>query len=88
MTRKAEAKKRIHELDFAIHELVLFLDTHPTNMKALGLLNDYRMKRKQAIDQYEANFGKYIDTASEVPVGTCWKWLDGPWPWENNFMED
>lgn len=88
MNRKAELKKTIHELDFALHELNLFLDTHPTNTKALELVKMYRKKRQEAIALFEERYGKYIATVHDVPCGTCWKWLEGPWPWENNFMED
>lgn len=88
MNRKAELKKNIHELDFALHELNLFLDTHPTNAKALELVREYRKKRQEAIALYEERFGRYISTVSDVPCNACWKWLEGPWPWENNFMED
>lgn len=88
MNRKAELKKNIHELDFALHELNLFLDTHPTNTRAMELLKEYRKKRQEIIAVYEERYGKYISTVSDVPCSSCWKWLEGPWPWENNFMED
>ena len=39
---KKELKQKIHELDFAIHELVLFLDSHPTSKKAQTLLKEFR----------------------------------------------
>ena len=51
MRTKSELKKRIHALDFAIHELVLFLDTHPTSQKAMTLLKDYRFKRAELINE-------------------------------------
>ena len=35
MTDKQKMLKKIHEIDFALHELNLFLDSHPTNEKAL-----------------------------------------------------
>ena len=88
MNRKSEMKKNIHELDFALHELNLFLDTHPTNVKAMELLREYRKKRQEAIALYEERYGKYISTVKDVPCGACWKWLEGPWPWENSFMEE
>ena len=84
---KAELKRKIYEYDFAIHELVLFLDSHPTNKKAMELLKEFREKRKQAIAIFEENYGKYIVTCEDVPADGCWKWLESPWPWENNFME-
>ena len=45
MNRKASLRRTIYEIDFALHELNLFLDTHPTNMRARALLKEYRMKR-------------------------------------------
>ena len=88
MREKAQLKRKICELDFAIHELVLFLDTHPVNMKAMELLKKYRQKRKEYVTMYEEKFGPYIVTSDDVPANSCWKWLDSPWPWEINFMED
>lgn len=85
---KWELKCRIYELDFALHELVLFLDSHPTNRKAMELTTKYRERRKELIGMYEAKYGPYIVTTKDVPATGCWKWLEGPWPWENNFMED
>ncbi len=87
MNRKAEMRKLIHELDFALHELNLYLDTHPTGLKALELLKEYRRKREETVSIYEKHFGEYISTVDDVPVTSCWKWLKGPWPWENNFLE-
>ena len=87
MNKKSELKRKIYELDFAIHELVLFLDSHPTSAKAMKLLKEYRERREEAVNAYEECFGKYIVTACDVPASSCWEWLKGPWPWENNFME-
>ena len=87
MSDKAKLKRQIYELDFALHELVLFLDSHPTNRRAMKLMREYREKRMQLIEEYEKNFGKYIVTVKDVPMSERWQWLDGPWPWENDFME-
>lgn len=84
---KSQLRRKIFELDFAIHELVLFLDTHPTSQKAMELFEDYKAKRKELMEVYENNFGPYIKTPCNTPKSECFKWLEGPWPWENNFME-
>lgn len=84
---KKELKRRIFELDFAIHELVLFLDSHPTNHKAMELLCEYRKKRSECVEMYEEHFGDFIVHVDDVPASGCWQWLKGPWPWENGFME-
>ena len=86
MKSRYELNKKIHALDFAIHELVLFLDTHPTNRKAMTLLKDYRFKRGEYIKEYEQQFGNNIVTPADVPADGCWQWLDGKWPWE--YKED
>ena len=83
MNEKRDLKRKIHALDFAIHELVLFLDTHPTNKKAMELLKEYRIKRKETIELYERKYGPYIVTSAGVPANGCWQWLENPWPWEN-----
>lgn len=83
MNNKESLMKKIHALDFAIYELVLYLDTHPTCRKAMALLKEYRNKRKECIVLYEEKYGPYIVTHADVPENGCWQWLDSPWPWEN-----
>lgn len=84
---KKEMKIKIYQLDFAIHELVLFLDSHPTSKKAMELLCEYRNKREECVNLYEQRYGEFIVTPKDVPAENCWKWLEGPWPWENEFWE-
>ena len=85
--KKSELKRKIYELDFAIHELSLYLDTHPQCEKAMELLAKYRKLRKEFVAEYEMQFGHYIVTSDDTPTNGCWEWLKSPWPWENDFME-
>lgn len=87
MNDKATLKKRIYEIDFALHELVLFLDSHPTNRRAMELMREYRDKRAKLIAEYEQRYGKYIVNVNDVPMSGRWEWLDSPWPWDADFME-
>ncbi len=87
MNDRAMLKRKIHEIDFGLYELLLFLDSHPTNQKAMQLTDEYREHRRMLIDEYEKCYGKYVVTPSDVPTGKSWQWLDGPWPWDNDFME-
>lgn len=82
-----EIKRRIYEYDFAIHELVLFLDSHPVNQRAMELLSEYRRRRAECVSELEEQCGNYIVTADDVPASGCWEWLKGPWPWEKSFAE-
>ena len=82
MTDKKAAKNRISALAFAIHELELFLDTHPENRQAMQLRGEFMMRKKEAIADYESRFGKYVVTTADVEPTDYWDWLDSPWPWE------
>ena len=82
MSDKKMMKNRIHSLDFAIHELVLFLDTHPTNRQAMELLREFRKRRDEAVAEYESRYGNYVVTTDDVDPVDYWYWLDSPWPWE------
>lgn len=88
MREKDALRRKIWELDFALHELVLFLDTHPTNAKAISLMREYRKLRNETVALYESKFGEYIVTPADAPLEDDWKWIKGPWPWENNFAEE
>ncbi len=82
MVDKYEAKKRICALKFAIHELELFLDTHPRSKEAIALRREFMMRKKEAIADYEGKYGRYIETTADVEPTDYWNWLDSPWPWE------
>ncbi len=82
MNEKQKLKRCIDALDFSIHEIVLFLDTHPKNREAMAMLSEFRHRRADMIQNYEARYGKYITTVSDVKPKDRWTWLDSPWPWE------
>ena len=73
---------RIRALDFAIWELHIFLDTHPTNKDALKRYSELKNKRNLLVEDYESRFGEW-----EKPVNPehIWEWIDAPWPWEADF---
>ena len=74
-------------LDFAIYEMVLYLDTHPNSGKALRQLMQYRAERKKAVEEYERMFGKFVATHDDAAGDNHWDWVDDPWPWENEGNE-
>lgn len=82
MNEKKMLKRQIDALAFAIHEMVLFLDTHPHDRKAIAMLKEYRRRRREAIAEFEAKFGNFVETTDDVKPNDYWYWLDSPWPWE------
>lgn len=83
MSEQQRLRRTIHSYDFAIYEMVLYLDTHPLDKRALEKLKYYRLKRATAVEQYESRFGAYIETARDAKGEQRWTWVDNPWPWEN-----
>lgn len=72
--------RQMMEYDFAQYELMLYLDTHPDDTKAIKLHKKVAQKAKELRDLYEANFGPV--TASASVSEDSWNWIDNPWPWD------
>lgn len=70
----------INEVSFAMTEAVLFLDTHPCNKEAMEYYQKMKKMRKEAVEQYEKQFGPL--TTDSVRNTTDWEWAKTPWPWE------
>ncbi|MFP3152919.1 spore coat protein CotJB [Lachnospiraceae bacterium ZAX-1] len=70
----------INMVSFAVNDISLYLDTHPTDMEAIAYFQHFRDRRVQALTEYEACYGPLtIDTATPT---TKWLWSIQPFPWE------
>ncbi len=87
MNEREAMERRLNEIAFAIHELVLFLDTHTECEKALSLLESYKGMYKELLEAYKNKYGTRILTYNDPNDNTRWLWAEGPWPWENNEGE-
>lgn len=70
----------ISQISFAIDEIVLFLDTHPCDEKALAYYEEVKEKRKIAMEKYSEKYGPLLN--DNVKSGCRWRWVETPWPWE------
>ncbi|RKD22471.1 spore coat protein JB [Caminicella sporogenes DSM 14501] len=73
--------KKIQEVEFAIVDLNLYLDTHPKNQRALA---DYNMLTNELFRLkkiYEMNYGP-LTNFGYAPSHYPWQWIESPWPWE------
>ena len=94
MESRQEMLCQINEVSFAINDLNLYLDTHPTDEQALGLFDQYHQERKNLLKQFEEAYEPLtvdcINIENSVHVGSdCqypgqkhFHWVDGPLPWE------
>lgn len=83
MTNKQEKKMtpltELQIMDFALHELALYLDTHMDDQEALALYRLYQQKNQEAREKYSKEF---TPLTHGIPTAGPYKWLNEPWPWE------
>lgn len=85
---KEDLMKEIQKSHFANMDLLLYLDTHPTDRNALTLYNQYANQLHMLKDAYSKNYEMLeMHTPSyQYPFS----WVTGPWPWMGimNMLEE
>ena len=79
---KEKMLRYVQELGFAIDDVVLYLDTHPTDQNALKYFNHYNRLANQARQEYSAKFTPLTISCADVSACDDWKWALAPMPWE------
>lgn len=79
MDNREKLLKQIQELDFAVYELNLYLDTHPDDKKMLGYFKEFVVKSKELKHEYNEKYGPLM--AADNTADT-WEWISNPWPWD------
>ena len=78
--RRNQLLQLFREQAFAVRELGLYLDTHPTDTEALCHYHKFRKLLMETEAQYVELFGPL--TMKDVKSEECWTWVQMPWPWE------
>jgi spore coat protein JB len=76
-----ELLEQIQEVDFALVELTLYLDTHPQDVNAVTQFNELALRSQTLKNDFEQLFGplqQFGNSYSRYP----WQWAESPWPWE------
>ena len=73
---------QIRAVDFALYELVLYLDAYPDCQDALDMYHKLLCRQKELTAEYESACGPL--TAFGNVSHTSWDWIDKPFPWEYN----
>ncbi len=79
MSDRQELMQKIATYDFAITELNLYLDTHPTDKDAKRKLVDFEEKSGILRNDYEEKYGPI--TFRDTPEKRM-RWIRNPWPWD------
>jgi len=78
---RAELLRAVQSHQFAMRDLMIYLDTHPTDAEALGAFRAHRQAYAEAADAYAVRFGAL--TVMHVNDEDGWvAWSNTPWPWE------
>ena len=73
--------QEIMALNFAVNDLVLYLDTHPSDSCAIRKHNEYAKKVIELTEEYQKLYGPLTVNFTSSNQN-CWQWSDEPWPWE------
>lgn len=80
------AQTQVQKLQFAVNELVLYLDTHPGDMEATELLRQYLKQWHNANEMLCKKKGPRF--VADVAKDGLYDWTMGPWPWEPAANEE
>ena len=89
MNDRQEFLDQIRAIEFMILELNLYLDTHPHDIRALKEYNVHTQQLTALKSQYDKQYGPLSNFGTALNHGATWRWLEEPWPWEQDYwMED
>ncbi|MEY8394784.1 spore coat protein CotJB [Lachnospiraceae bacterium 45-P1] len=98
MDDREKSLKEISEVSFAITDLSLYLDTHPTDQEALKYFAGLMDQRKRLLEAYAGAFepltmdcvcpdtNNRTDSLTKYPGQKHFTWGDGPLPWEGGMI--
>lgn len=78
--KQKELLLKIREMQFALLECGLFLDTHKDSTEALEKLREYGSKAEALKKEYETEYGP-LTLSTDFGDGG-FDWINDPWPWE------
>lgn len=80
-TERERLLLEIQMYSFAMWDLNLYLNTHPTDRNVIRMFDQYRNSYKKAKENYESRFGALHVDCVNANNGV-WEWNSSPWPWE------
>ncbi len=71
---------QIRAVDFALYEVILYLDVYPHSCDALETYHKLKKQHEELHHAYEASAGPLTAFGNEST--TAWDWMKKPFPWE------
>lgn len=66
-------------MSFVVHELQLYLDTHPGDREAFRTMKEMLALQQEAQRRYVKRYGPL--TPADLAQSETFNWLQDPWPW-------
>lgn len=79
---RAQLLNFINEVSFAKDDMLLYLDTHPCDKKALAFCRKQVELRNKALKEYAKHYGPLTIDCTDDVASDSWEWVMQPWPWE------
>jgi len=84
MNHRERLLKDIGMVNFALIELVLFLDTHPRDRAAIEYFNHYNKIKARLEREFSE---KYFPISTDyAESNNLWRWGEAPLPWEGECV--
>lgn len=83
LREQLELLNNIQAVEFTALELNLYLDTHPTDQRAIMDYNASLQEWQRLREIYVQRYGPLLPT--DIVEGASWKWIEEPWPWEIDY---
>lgn len=80
LSEKQKLLRRLQAARFAIVEINLYLDSHPTCREGLRYFREKRGELNKLTEEYEEKYGPL--TAASARAEERWDWVESPFPWE------
>lgn len=74
--------RNVYETGFALDDILLYLDTHPTDQEAMAYYRYAQQANREAVRAYEQVYGPLMITRV---TSDDWSWISNPWPWEGGM---
>lgn len=78
---RERALLEVQKYGFAMWDLNLYLNTHPTDRNVMMLFEQYKTAYNKAQEDYVSKYGPLSVAQANIASG-YWSWNRSPWPWE------
>lgn len=82
-TEKEQYLLDLNQIQFAMHDIHLYLDNYPNNTSMIDEFNKNREMYNQMLQDYQKKYGPINITSDSLNM-TPWQWDNNPWPWERS----